>query len=69
MRTVDQTMKAPSYEGDIYYQDSVAVITQGFEREIVSVLFCTQNYDEKEAAKAKELQFISFRTFLYAFKQ
>ncbi|KAF3664371.1 hypothetical protein FXO38_10151 [Capsicum annuum] len=56
MRTVDQTMKAPSYEGDIYYQDSVAVITQGFEREIVSVLFCTQNYDEKEAAKAKELQ-------------
>ncbi|PHU01243.1 hypothetical protein BC332_31030 [Capsicum chinense] len=56
MRTVDQTMKAPSYEGDIYYQDSVAVITQGFEREIVSVLFCTQNYDDKEAAKAKELQ-------------
>ncbi|WMV56537.1 hypothetical protein MTR67_049922 [Solanum verrucosum] len=35
MRTIDQTMNAPHYEGtDGYYQDSVAVVSKGFEREI-----------------------------------
>ncbi|KAH0704893.1 hypothetical protein KY290_009580 [Solanum tuberosum] len=40
MRTIDQTMNAPHYEGtDGYYQDSVAVVSKGFEREIVRILY------------------------------
>ncbi|KAH0733758.1 hypothetical protein KY285_009465 [Solanum tuberosum] len=36
MRTIDPSKKAPS---DGYYQDTVAVVTKGFEREIVSILY------------------------------
>ncbi|XP_049386457.1 receptor-like protein 9DC3 [Solanum stenotomum] len=40
MRTVDQTMNSQHYEGtDGYYQDSVAVVSKGFEREIVRILY------------------------------
>ncbi|KAM3199311.1 hypothetical protein P3L10_031671 [Capsicum annuum] len=38
MRIVDQTMKAPTYLGDYYYQDSVTVATKGLEIELVKIL-------------------------------
>uniref|UniRef100_M1A3S0 Hcr2-0A n=1 Tax=Solanum tuberosum TaxID=4113 RepID=M1A3S0_SOLTU len=39
MRTIDPSMEAPSYRGDIYYQDSITVATKGFDREIVRILY------------------------------
>ncbi|WMV56532.1 hypothetical protein MTR67_049917 [Solanum verrucosum] len=45
MRTIDQTMNAPSDEGDEYYQDSVAVVTKGLEREVVRILFLYTTID------------------------
>ncbi|KAH0733739.1 hypothetical protein KY285_009446 [Solanum tuberosum] len=45
MRTVDQTMNAPSDEGNRYYQDSVALITKGLELEVVRILFLYTTVD------------------------
>ncbi|XP_060170749.1 receptor-like protein 9DC3 [Lycium barbarum] len=38
MRTIDQTMKAPTYLGDEYYQDSLTIATKGLELELVRIL-------------------------------
>ncbi|KAH0657510.1 hypothetical protein KY289_026258 [Solanum tuberosum] len=38
MRTVDQTMKLPSYEGNGDYQDSVVVGSKGLKLEVVRIL-------------------------------
>ncbi|KAM3337328.1 hypothetical protein P3S68_031653 [Capsicum galapagoense] len=38
MRTIDQTLKEPSYLGDSYYNDSVIVSTKGLERELGRIL-------------------------------
>ncbi|XP_016447491.2 receptor-like protein Cf-9 [Nicotiana tabacum] len=39
MRRMDQTIKPPiSDEGDLYYTDSVTVVTKGLEREVVRIL-------------------------------
>ncbi|WMV56534.1 hypothetical protein MTR67_049919 [Solanum verrucosum] len=45
MRTIDQTMNAPSDEGDEYYQDSVAVVTKGLELQVVRILFLYTTID------------------------
>ncbi|PHT81968.1 hypothetical protein T459_14983 [Capsicum annuum] len=45
MRTIDQIMNAPRDKGYLYYQDSVAVVTKGFEREIVRILFLYTTVD------------------------
>ncbi|XP_015160093.1 receptor-like protein 12 [Solanum tuberosum] len=46
MRTIDQAMNAPSDEGDeYYYQDTVAVVSKGFEHEIVRILFLYTTID------------------------
>ncbi|WMV56559.1 hypothetical protein MTR67_049944 [Solanum verrucosum] len=39
MRTIHQMMNTPSDEGSRYYQDSIAVVSKGYEREIVRILF------------------------------
>uniref|UniRef100_M1CE91 Hcr2-0A n=2 Tax=Solanum tuberosum TaxID=4113 RepID=M1CE91_SOLTU len=38
MRTIDQTMKLPSYEGNGDYQDSVVVGSKGLKLEVVRIL-------------------------------
>ncbi|KAH0704909.1 hypothetical protein KY290_009626 [Solanum tuberosum] len=45
MRTVDQTMNAPTDEGDQYYQDSVALVTKGLELEVERILFLYTTVD------------------------
>ncbi|KAK4725714.1 hypothetical protein R3W88_030631 [Solanum pinnatisectum] len=45
MRTVDQTMNAPSDKGDRNYQDSVVVVTKGLELEVVRILFLYTTID------------------------
>ncbi|KAM3235920.1 hypothetical protein P3L10_015957 [Capsicum annuum] len=45
MRTIDQIMNAPRDKGYRYYQDSVAVVTKVFEREIVRILFLYTTVD------------------------
>uniref|UniRef100_M1A3S1 Hcr2-0A n=1 Tax=Solanum tuberosum TaxID=4113 RepID=M1A3S1_SOLTU len=39
MRTTDPSMEASKYGGDSYYQDSIAVVSKGYEREVVRILF------------------------------
>nr|XP_033508826.1 receptor-like protein Cf-9 homolog [Nicotiana tomentosiformis] len=38
MRVINQTMKAPTYLGDEYYQDSVTIATKGLELKLVRIL-------------------------------
>uniref|UniRef100_M1C9F6 Hcr2-2A n=1 Tax=Solanum tuberosum TaxID=4113 RepID=M1C9F6_SOLTU len=38
MRTIDQTMDKPSYEGDGYYQNLVVVVSKGLKLEVVRIL-------------------------------
>nr|XP_009784365.1 PREDICTED: receptor-like protein 12 [Nicotiana sylvestris] len=38
MRTIDQTLKEPTYIGDRYYQDSVTLATKGRNLELVQIL-------------------------------
>ncbi|KAH0708119.1 hypothetical protein KY290_009624 [Solanum tuberosum] len=45
MRTIDPSMEASRYSGDSYYQDSIAVVSKGFEREIVRILFLYTTID------------------------
>ncbi|KAH0733771.1 hypothetical protein KY285_009478 [Solanum tuberosum] len=46
MRTIDPSMEEASrYGGDRYYQDSIAVVSKGFEREVVRILFLYTTID------------------------
>ncbi|KAM3327507.1 hypothetical protein P3S68_033958 [Capsicum galapagoense] len=45
MRTIDQTLKGPSYLGDSYYHDSVTVSSKGLELELVRILTIYTNID------------------------
>ncbi|KAH0772485.1 hypothetical protein KY290_009622 [Solanum tuberosum] len=45
MRTIDPSMGTSRYGGDRYYQDSIAVVSKGFEREIVRILFLYTTID------------------------
>ncbi|KAH0672732.1 hypothetical protein KY290_024961 [Solanum tuberosum] len=45
MRTIHQTMNAPSDEWDRYYQDSVALVTKGLDLEVVRILFLYTTVD------------------------
>ncbi|WMV31912.1 hypothetical protein MTR67_025297 [Solanum verrucosum] len=38
MRTIDQTMKVPSYEGGGAYEDSIVVVSKGLKLEVVKIL-------------------------------
>ncbi|KAL3321318.1 hypothetical protein AABB24_039115 [Solanum stoloniferum] len=45
MRTIDLSMEASRYDGDRYYQDSIAVVSKGYEREVVRILFLYTTID------------------------
>ncbi|KAH0710668.1 hypothetical protein KY290_009616 [Solanum tuberosum] len=45
MRTTDPSMEASRYRGNTYYQDSIAVVSKGYEREIVRILFLYTTID------------------------
>ncbi|XP_049391557.1 receptor-like protein Cf-9 homolog [Solanum stenotomum] len=45
MRTLDLSKGTSRYGGDQYYQDSIAVVSKGFEREIVRILFLYTTID------------------------
>ncbi|KAH0706196.1 hypothetical protein KY290_009602 [Solanum tuberosum] len=45
MRTLDPSMEASRYGGDQYYQDSIAVVSKGYEREVVRILFLYTTID------------------------
>ncbi|KAH0733747.1 hypothetical protein KY285_009454 [Solanum tuberosum] len=45
MRTTDPSMEASRYGGDSYYQDSIAFVSKGYEREVVRILFLYTTID------------------------
>ncbi|PHU21674.1 hypothetical protein BC332_06781 [Capsicum chinense] len=45
MREIDPSKKAPSDEEDVYYQNSIAVVTKGMEVEVVRILFLYTTID------------------------
>ncbi|WMV56552.1 hypothetical protein MTR67_049937 [Solanum verrucosum] len=45
MRTTDPSMEASRYGGNSYYQDSIAVVSKGYEREVVKILFLYTTID------------------------
>ncbi|PHT61387.1 hypothetical protein T459_34764 [Capsicum annuum] len=45
MRIIDPSKKAPSDEGDGYYQNSIAFVTKGLEQEVVRILFLYTTID------------------------
>ncbi|XP_006349944.1 receptor-like protein 12 [Solanum tuberosum] len=45
MRTIDLSLEASRYGADRYYQDSIAVVSKGYEREVVRILFLYTTID------------------------